>query len=280
MENIINKTCSVCNKTKERNCFSTNGKKGLRSECKECRNMKAKQHRIDNLDKYREKDKKYYDKNKEIILEKSKQYNILNHDKICQNKKKYYQENIESIKDYHQKNKELRNQKKKERNKNDTLFRIKESLKTRIHKVLNCNKTDKSWNYIDCTCNELKEWLEYQFDNNMTWDNYSIYWHIDHVIPIATFNLLNKVQQKRCFHWTNLRPLNKSENMSKSDKIIIEDILKHRTVLQNYISINERYQAMFERTLWLRLELRYGKNPEDELVKLFTDEMGNPQPRS
>jgi len=52
------------------------------------------------------------------------------------------------------------------------------------------------------------------------------------------------------------------------------NILKPLKVVEN----NNRYQAMFEKIWWPRLELGYGNNPEDDFVKWFTIEMGNPQP--
>ena len=37
---------------------------------------------------------------------------------------------------------------------------------------------------------------------------------------------------------------------------------------------------MPEKALWLREELRYGNNPEDEFAIWMANEMGNPQPSS
>jgi hypothetical protein len=54
--------------------------------------------------------------------------------------------------------------------------------------------------------------LEYQFDENMSWDNHGKYWSIDHVIPCASFDMSNIDEQKKCFHWSNLQPLSIKEN--------------------------------------------------------------------
>ena len=50
----------------------------------------------------------------------------------------------------------------------------------------------------------------------MTWDNHG-QWHIDHIKPCAKFDLTDKDQQKACFHYTNLQPLWKEDNLSKRD---------------------------------------------------------------
>ena len=54
----------------------------------------------------------------------------------------------------------------------------------------------------------------------MTWDNYTYNGrHIDHITPIASFDLTKEDDQKKCFHYTNCRPLWRKENQSKGDKI-------------------------------------------------------------
>ena len=54
--------------------------------------------------------------------------------------------------------------------------------------------------------------------NGMTWDNYGE-WHIDHIKPCSSFNMLIEEERKRCFHYTNLQPLWAIDNIKKSDKI-------------------------------------------------------------
>ena len=67
---------------------------------------------------------------------------------------------------------------------------------------------------------ELKIYLESLFQEGMTWDNYNFYgWHIDHIIPIASFDLSDPEQQKKCFHYTNLQPLWASDNLQKGVKL-------------------------------------------------------------
>ena len=69
----------------------------------------------------------------------------------------------------------------------------------------------------------------------MHWDNYGTYWHMDHVTPCDSFDATNEDQLKKCFNWKNLRPLKGSENISKSAKIIIKDILNQEIKVHYYI---------------------------------------------
>jgi len=52
----------------------------------------------------------------------------------------------------------------------------------------------------------------------MSWDNYGSYWHIDHIRPCASFDLTDPEQQKDCFDFTNLQPLEAKENIRKGAK--------------------------------------------------------------
>jgi hypothetical protein len=256
------KKCNTCNEQKEINLFviRSKEKQTYKNICKSCHCKNECEKRKNNNEKYKQKDKLNYEKHKETILEKNKIYRNENKDRINSQKKDYYNNNRDKILEYHRNNTETRNIKRKIRYKNDCLFRIQESLKARIHDVLKNIKEDKTNKLIGCSKSELKEWLEYQFNNDINWDNYGIYWHIDHVIPINFFKVIDKEEQLICFNWTNLRPLHKKENISKSDKIKIDDILKHIDMLKMF----PQYQANYENSWWRRIELRYGNNLKDE----------------
>jgi len=98
----------------------------------------------------------------------------------------------------------------------------------------------------------------------MNWNNYNDYWVIDHVIPLSFFNIINENEKLICTNWINLRPYEKKENMKKSNKIIISEILNHIKLLKQISLLNEGYQTYYENSMWQRLELWYGKNSTDE----------------
>jgi len=50
----------------------------------------------------------------------------------------------------------------------------------------------------------------------MNWDNHGQYgWHIDHIKPVNTFDLTDEEQLKKCWNYTNLRPLWWDENLKR-----------------------------------------------------------------
>ena len=53
----------------------------------------------------------------------------------------------------------------------------------------------------------------------MSLENYGSVWQIDHCLPIASFNLLDENDMKKCFNWINLRSMYSNENNSKKAKI-------------------------------------------------------------
>jgi hypothetical protein len=72
---------------------------------------------------------------------------------------------------------------------------------------------------VGCTPQELKEHLEKQFKEGMTWDNHGMYgWHIDHIIPLSSATTEEELY-KLC-HFTNLQPLWAEENLSKGNRIL------------------------------------------------------------
>ena len=131
---------------------------------------------------------------------------------------------------WHQNNKEKINQKYRNRYNEDFIFKLKVNLKSRLNGCLNSNnikKNGRTMDYIGCNQYHVKEWLESCFTDKMTIKNHGPYWHIDHVIPINTFDLNEKDNEKLCFSWYNLSPMKGSENMSKHDSIDKKQIKSH-----------------------------------------------------
>jgi hypothetical protein len=116
----------------------------------------------------------------------------------------------------------LRNRKAYEKIKARPDLHLKKSLRRRYRKIITANKADKRGSVLSllgCTVAQLKEHLQSQFDRNMTWDNYGSYWHLDHYIPCASFDHNDPEQVARCWHYSNLRPLEAKANISKGSRL-------------------------------------------------------------
>ena len=107
----------------------------------------------------------------------------------------------------------------RKRRKNNINFKLAHNLRNRILKVLKgINKSKSTIKLLDCSIEKLKKHLEKQFTKGMNWSNYGK-WEIDHIKPCASFDLTKVSEQKKCFHYTNLQPLWKIDNLEKRDKI-------------------------------------------------------------
>jgi len=97
-------------------------------------------------------------------------------------------------------------------------------LRNRMDQAITCNqKAGSAVRELGCTIDELKAYLELKFKPGMTWDNWSMHgWHIDHIKPLASFDLTDREQFKEACHYTNLQPLWAEENLSKGAKLAWE----------------------------------------------------------
>ena len=140
----------------------------------------------------------------------------------------WYQQNKEKIN-------EKNNEKNNERMENDATFKLKKAERDNIRRIILHNKTSDD-TLIGCSAKEFKKWIEYCFEDGMTFDNYGKLWHIDHVIPINKFNIEDEEQAKLCFSWCNTMPMLAHKNMSKHDKIKRSQVQKQHIKLLSFIT--------------------------------------------
>jgi hypothetical protein len=196
---------------------------------------------------FRKETSKYRTNCKECVKKLRKIYRKENYDKVIESKKEYYNNNQEKCckrsRDWYKNNKEIKNQKHtvyiRTRRQNDIRFKIYSNIQSRIYSALknesiDNKKTDLTLDIIGCSIDFYKNWLEFQFNEKMNWNNHGEYWHIDHVKPCASFNLLDKNQIKECFNWKNVRPIEKVLNLIKNDKIDIDLIYNHKNIVNSF----------------------------------------------
>ena len=233
------KICTQCNENKTLDNYYRDRtiitKLGYRSKCKTCCGSNSKS-------------RKSNQKNTELTDKKCSVCNItktvgsffkstrhkdgyFNHCKTCHEAKLANKGNNPKIKRTVEYMREY-NKKKYNNPQNKVKYSIRRSLLEYV------DKKNRTFDYIGCDINFFKLWIEQNFDNNMNWFNHGTYWHYDHIIPCASFDLKDDSQVYECYHWSNFRPLYKLENLSKSDKIendIIEEFnLKKEIFLEEY----------------------------------------------
>jgi hypothetical protein len=100
-------------------------------------------------------------------------------------------------------------------------YKLTVNLRRRLVKALkakNATRCARSFDLLGCQPYELRTHLERLFSPGMTWENYGT-WHMDHIRPLASFDLQDPEQQKIAFHFSNIQPLWGSDNIRKGARI-------------------------------------------------------------
>jgi hypothetical protein len=230
----LSSSCKICNNNRTELYKLKNPDKVKESKKKEyLKNIERyrehnKKYRDQNGDKITKYLKDYYLNNKEILIDRNKERYQQKKQEILHKQKEYYLKNLKNSslyqKKYRQINKEklkkYKNQYTKIRKETDILFYLRCILSHRVREFLKTkkiNKKNKTFDIVGCSPIFLKEHLEKQFVNGMSWDNKGM-WHIDHIIPLSSAKTEEEIY-KLC-HYTNLQPLWAEDNLKKSNKIV------------------------------------------------------------
>lgn len=246
-----NRKCPGCDEYKNTGCFGKDSsrKDGLHRLCKDCRKNeytknrtavleKRKEYRKNNKEKIKLYKSEYYKENKKEVLKKNKKWieenkdrkketdkiwNKLNRKKKTKSGKKWSEGNIEKVRESRKKwrknNPEWHKKYMKRRCSNDVGFRLKHNLRKRIWDALKGrSKSNRTVVLIGCSVEFLVKYIERKFQKEMTWNNYGE-WHIDHIKPCISFDLIKEEEQRSCFHYSNLQPLWKLDNLRKGSKV-------------------------------------------------------------
>jgi hypothetical protein len=203
----------------------------------------AKLWREKNKEKIAAQLKAWNEKNKEYVRAKKKVYREKHKEKLAKNKKEWAEKNKERLREKarlaHLQNKTRNNartkawlkankvqvrEKKREyerhRYQTNPNFAMAIRLRARLRAALKVQKTSKSealWSLLGCSIPQLKAYLESAFLPGMSWENRN-QWHIDHIQPLASFDLADPNQRARACHYTNLQPLWAVDNIRKGAK--------------------------------------------------------------
>lgn len=254
------KICKQCSLEKNNFSFSYSKdklKKYERSICNDCKkenrriyiqnnkekiNKKNLEYRKNNPVKIKQYKKKYYQNNKQKVLTTVKNYTIKNSEKI----KKYYNNYLQGNKDkiynrsksYYIKNKEKIYSQQKEKYNLNPCIKIRKVLSSAIRiKLLQNNNIKNSFSilkYLPYSIQELRCYLEKNFESWMNWENYGSYkrdswddndqstwtWQIDHIIPHSNFKYSSMTDKEfqDCWSLNNLRPLSSKQNVSEGNR--------------------------------------------------------------
>jgi hypothetical protein len=195
------KKCSVCEQTKPIECFyKKSGRKNQwQSYCKPC---------------HLERSTKARDKNPNTKQRTAKNWKEWSQKEENREKRRIYQ------REYY-----------KKRCKEDPFYRLKHRMGSWIMIYVKKNegkKTGSVWEHLPYTPQELREHIEKQFDENMSWENHGNgkgCWNLDHIYPhsLLPYDSMEHPNFKKAWALDNLKPIPWEENLKKSNKILQED---------------------------------------------------------
>ena len=229
--------CTKCNKDK-----GTDFRKN-RKVCRECDNEIAREQRKkDKLKKkpefiicrvcgekktdFRINRKKCLDcerehgRNYRRTTDKAKIWAENNKERMSELRRNYYVKEKENIKE-----------KRRERFKTDEKFKLSQKHRSSLYRFVKGGKTSK---YVNCKGEQFRNWLQFQFEEDMTIENYGEVWAVDHVIPVEKF-LKGEYSSDVILNWMNIQPIYAKKNLTKNKYIDSNQCAKHLKNLEHYL---------------------------------------------
>lgn len=225
--------CKRCNTSKSRIEF-----KG--SYCAPCRSDYMREYRNKNKLQISVYNQDYWRTNKEHLTEKQREFWRQNSERFLSRDRQYRKTNKEHIqardRDYRERNKERRsaanklwykthkNQVRETRKRyysSNINARLAKALRNRLWDALKGRtKNGSAVGALGISLEEFRLYIEAKFYPGMTWDNWGIAgWHLDHIVPLSSFDLTNFEQMCRAMHFTNLQPLWALDNIRKGSSL-------------------------------------------------------------
>ena len=113
--------------------------------------------------------------------------------------------------------------------------------------------------YFGLDIENMRQWFEYQFVNDESWENFGTRWQFDHIIPVTYFDFSIEAELKMCWNFTNLRVEHFQENKDRGNRV---DVL----AAKNY------FKELFEKTGYLQCYQLLKKIDEIEISDLISTE--------
>ena len=175
----------------------------------------------ENRERQRKQRKHYYARPE--VQERRKQYDRARYErlkqdpewlaKINQKSKEWRAKNPERHKElvrrWHERNRGHSNEYIKRRYAEDPQFALAYKVRARVYQAIRkggASKTGRTEDLVGCSFDFLRQHIERQFKGSMSWDNPGSF-HIDHIVPLAAFDLSDPMQLKVACNWQNLRPI-------------------------------------------------------------------------
>lgn len=144
----------------------------------------------------------------------------------------------------------------------DSLKQFREKRKWQIalrRYVLEKNKSSFYAPYFGLDHNSFRRWIELQFDEDTSWENFSQAWQFDHIVPIAYFDFENQEDLKLCWNFVNIRIEKLQLNKNRGNRI---DVLAAKSY----------FQDVFQKTKYQLCKKMVEKIEQIEVSQIYSNE--------
>lgn len=196
---------------KERREKELQWKRESHARHREKNNARARAYYLANKEQQKRKMAEWRKANKEHLRRKGIEYRKANKEKCRKTREAWRKNNRDKVQ-------AIQTRYAAKKLKTDPLFCLKNRMRVRMCQAMRSAgvyKSDRTLVLIGCTSSQLKKHIESKFLPGMSWENRKL-WHVDHMVPIAAFDLATEDGQKAAFHYTNLQPLWAKDNLKKS----------------------------------------------------------------
>jgi hypothetical protein len=123
----------------------------------------------------------------------------------------------------HEQTKKCRREYQAKKTKEDLVYRLRGVFRRAARRACEAGgkrKEYRSEKYLGCTVAQAKLHIQKQFKKGMSWNNYGSVWHIDHIIPLASWDLTKADDRMRAANILNLQPLWARDNLKKGARLV------------------------------------------------------------
>ena len=115
----------------------------------------------------------------------------------------------------------------------ESLLKKREKRKWQIalrRYVLEKNQGSGYARYFGLDIEYFREWIELQFKDGLSWENFAQNWQFDHIVPVAYFDFTNEEDLLLCWNFINIRVEGIENNKVRGNRI---DVMGVRTYFED-----------------------------------------------
>jgi hypothetical protein len=101
--------------------------------------------------------------------------------------------------------------------------------------VLERNVSEGYAVYFGLNIENFRQWIEIQFIDDLSWDNFASAWQFDHILPIAYFDFSNEDDLKLAWNFINIRVEKHDLNKERKNRIDV-------------IAVKSYFEALYAKT--------------------------------